>query len=204
MWLLGSWLREQKRNRQMLPWRHCWTPLQDREGGRCCGWSSVPFLLQWEAPARHHFCSIPVLGWALSCSQNVLPSFHLIFAELFLPISPGPPVFSPCNSHKATPSFPGRDRSCLAAAASWGLQLLLSSPWIMHMSYEQQAQGILEAMEKSSPPPARTFEWILREKSFLLAISSEKLVYPPFPPYIINETAVMNISWQPPWEKAKY
>lgn len=68
-------------------------------------------------------------------------------------------------------------------------------PLIMYMSYEQRAQGILEAMGKSSPPPApRIFQCILRDKSFLLAISSEKLVYPPFPPYIINETTLMNIS----------
>lgn len=72
---------------------------------------------------------------------------------------------------------------------------LLSSPWIMHMSYEQRAQGILGAVEKSSPPlAARIFQCILREKSFLLAISSVKLVYPPFPPYLINETALMDVS----------
>lgn len=55
--------------------------------------------------------------------------------------------------------------------------------------------GFLEAVEKRSPPPAaRIFQCILIDKSFLLAISSEKLVYPPFPQYI--STALMNIFWQ--------
>lgn len=65
------------------------------------------------------------------------------------------------------------------------------------------AQRILEAVEKRSPSPAsRIFQCILIDKSFLLAIASEKLVYPPFPQYI--STTLTNTSWQTPCEKAKY
>lgn len=193
--LPGSWLVKQKGNRQMLLWGHCWTPLQDREGGRGCGWPSVPFLWQWKAPARHHPCSIPMLGWAHSCSQNMLPSSHLFLIQLFLPITPVPPIsIFATVTRPLHPSLAGVSHVWLLPLPDVFIPPF--QPLIMYMSYEQRAQGILETMGKGSPPPApRIFQCILRDKSFLLAISSEKLVYPPFPPYIINETTLMNISW---------
>lgn len=83
------------------------SPGQGRDRG--CAWSSVPFLWQWEVPVRHQSCSISMLGWAHSCSQNMLPSSHLILTQLFLLITSAP-IFSLCNSHKASPFFPGRDQ----------------------------------------------------------------------------------------------
>lgn len=118
----------------------------------------------------------------------------------FNPCSALPP-HHPCTSYfqsaAATrplhPSLAGTGRVWLLLLPD--VSFLLPSPWIMEMSYEQRARGILKATEKCSPPPAlRIFQFILRHKSFLLAISSEKLVYPPFPLYIINETALMNTS----------
>lgn len=148
--LPGSWLVEQKRNRQMLPWGHGWTPLQDREGDRACAWSSVPLLWRWKAPVRHHSCTM--LGRAHSCSQNMLPSSHLILTQLFFPITPVPPIFSLCNSHKGTPSFPGRDRSCLAAAASWCLHSSFPAPGSCTWAMNSEHGGSWQPWEKAALP----------------------------------------------------
>lgn len=148
--LPASWLVEQKRNRQMLPRGHWWTPPPGQGRGQRMWLVPGAIPVTVKSTTGHHSCSIPMLGWAQSCSQNMLPSSHLVLAQLFLPITPVPPIFSLCNSHKATPSFPGTDMSCLAAAASLCLHSSFPAPASFTQAMNSEHRGFWKPWRKAA------------------------------------------------------
>lgn len=130
------------------------------------------------------------------------PNFHFVLSHLFLPITLVTSCFQYLHQLQGQSILPWQKQVTSVCCCCFLMFCVLPfQPWLLHTTYEhQETQRVLE--KRSLSPGARIFQCILIHKSFLLAISSEKLACSLFQQHV--STGLMNISWKPPCEKAKF